>query len=301
MIRLSETPFARLTGGVIVVVLLTLPLLARDAEGRRWKNCFWDGGLVRNYERPLDRLPKLQRVPQSGKLPFGPHRLKLDGGGLGGRVRVDEGSFGYTFYNDSYRRKLRLDWVVTAQMRALDPKGHVLRTIDRGHVRIGRVNNANPPGLYLDVLPEVGFYRFDIQFANRGGSRLGAFSDYVRVVESRLDARLGINGRRFRQGGWVSTRVNNVGTASVYYGADFSVQRFEDPDWQPVPEALRGYGWPLYLGILGPGARGRCSGFEISSELGAGRYRIVKEIGLDWSWPTQGPSQRLTAWFDIVE
>jgi hypothetical protein len=284
--------------GVVVVVCLAFPAVA-GAAARGWGSCAWEAGLARDYERPLSRLPEIRRMPESGRLPFGPPALELYETSRYGNVVVGRGSFGYNFVTRSYTRDLPLGWTVSAAMSLLTPRGGVKQVVDRGRVWIGKVDNAKQPGISLETPAKPGFYRFDIWFEEQGGASLGRFSEYVRVVEPRLDVRLGINGRSFRAGETVLTRVNNLGTEPVLYGASFSLERFESSTWVRPPEIDLGP-WPLYLGAVGPGGRGRCSGFEIPADLPAGRYRVVKEVGLERSWPRAGRSLDLTAWFDVT-
>lgn len=292
--------FGSRLAGVGIILCLALPAADADAAVQGWGSCSLDPGLARDYEQPLSGLPEIRRMPESGRLPFGPPALELYETAMHGNVIVGQGSFGYDFVTRSHTRNLPLGWTVGAEMSLLTQRGGVKRVVDRGRVWIEKVDNAKQPGISLETPEKPGFYRFDIWFEDKGGAFLGRFGEYVRVVEPRLDVRLGINGRSFRAGETVLTRVNNLGTEPVLYGAGFSVERFEGSAWLRPPEIDLGP-WPLYLGLAGPGGRGRCSGFEIPADLPAGRYRVVKEVGLERTWPRAGRSLDLTAWFDVAD
>lgn len=290
----------RLPLAILGACLVTSPpVSASDSGPRDWGDCFWGGGLVRDYARPLDRLPEVRQVPESGRLPFGPPALELYESTLSGRVIVGRGSFGYGFVTRRNDGVLTLGWTVRAEMHALNRRGEVERTVDRGQLWIESVNNLRQPGLSLMTPAATGFYRFDIEFESREGEMLGSFSEYLRVVEPRLRVSLGINGKRFRVGDIVQTRVNNIGTQAVLYGASFFVQRLEGAEWVSASGLDLGR-WPMYLGVAGPGARGRCSGFQIPEDLPQGRYRVVKRVGVGPHWPRKGQSLHLNASFDVV-
>jgi hypothetical protein len=271
-----------------------------NASPRDWDDCFWGGGLVRDYAHPLDRLPKVRHMPESGRLPFGPPALEFYEGAIYGNVIVGGGGFGYSFVTrDLSGKDLRLEWTVSAQVSLLTQRGEVKRMVDQGSVWIEKVDNAKQPGLSLETLATPGFYRFDLQFEDREGNHLGAFSEYLRVVAPRLRVKLGINGRKFQAGDLVQTRVDNLGTEPVSYGASFSVQRREKSSWARATELHLGP-WLAYLGIAGPGARGRCSGFKVPADLPIGRYRVVKGVGLEQSGPRRRRPLSLTASFDVT-
>jgi hypothetical protein len=224
----------------------------------------------------LSRLPPVREVPLDGQLPFARPNVNVYGSGSS-RVRSERGSFGYGFSEENYEGTVKLDWTVTAQMWLLGRQGRPLREVGSESLFIGELDAAEQPHISLDTLGKRGFYRFDIQFTDRNGTRLGAYSSYIKVARPFWKAKLGLDRRAYRPGQLVISRPENFGTESMSFGADFSVQRWEDGDWVPAQQLQPG-GFLLWLGIAGPGAPGRCSALELPRDVQAGRYRIVKPV-----------------------
>jgi hypothetical protein len=171
------------------------------------------------------------------------------------------------------------NWNVTAQLISLDPSGASLEEVAHGHIRIGSIDNAYQPSLTLPVPDRPGFYRFDVQISDAKGTRLGAYGEYVRVVEPSVKVRLGISDRRFRPGQSLAARPEEIGTSWISFGEHFEVERRSSGGWRPYPP-LNTRNWNLWLGTAGPGGAGRCSHLRIPPETPAGRYRLVKGVGV---------------------
>lgn len=252
-------------------------------------------GPVRDFG--FSKLPPVHEVPESGE-PLGHPAVDIYGGSRFTQVMPRPQEFGYGFSEHNYGGTVLVDWTVTAQLWAVTSDGERLNEVDNGQLFIGRLNAAHQPGLYLTPPTRRGFYRFDIQFANRSGDLLGSYSAYLRVVRPFWKARLGLSGRTFHPGALVLSRVENFGTETVMYGEDFSVQRFENDSWAHVPDLARGP-WFMWLGAAGPGASGRCSALRLPNDVAPGQYRIVKEVGRP-PWPNGKRSRHLTARFDVA-
>ncbi|MDQ2631522.1 MAG: hypothetical protein M3Y75_11225 [Actinomycetota bacterium] len=262
--------------------VLAVLLLAGGAESARAYNPF-------NYGNPafcepretlrdfgFSRLPPVKALPEEEDPPFAPPNVNVYGSGSFS-VLTRRGSHGYGFSEDNFRGTVRLDWTVTAQMWLLGTRGLPVREVDSESLFIGELDASDQPHISLDTLGKRGFYRFDIQFADRNGTQLGAYSSYVKVVRPFWKARLGLDRRVYRPGQLVISRPENLGTEWMSYGADFSVQRWETGDWVPA-KALQPGGFLLWLGISGPGAPGQCSALELPRDVRPGRYRIVKQV-----------------------
>ncbi len=266
-----------------VIGLLMAITLGIGAEGARAYNPF-NFGNPKFCEPPepvrdfgFSSLPKIRGVPASGQLPFARPNVNIYGGPVFGQVLTRRGSFGYGFSEENYEGTVRLDWTVTAQMWLLGRDGKPLREVDHSTLVIGELDALHQPHIDADTLGRRGFYRFDIQFADKEGVRLGAYSAYVKVARSFWKARLGLDRRTYRPGQLVLSRPENHGTRLMSYGEDFRVQRRESGAWVPAthlgPEI-----WFLWLGIGGPGSPGRCSALSLPRDTEPGRYRIVKAV-----------------------
>jgi hypothetical protein len=249
--------------------------MLKEALGRR-SFCSSPGPV--DYSRPLSRLPDIRKIPSSGKLPFAPDRLKIYSS-TASPVLTDGGLFGYTFFDSQFKGTLRLGWDVGAKLHAISDHGRLMEELDRGHIKVNKVSNVDPPTLSLNVPAKVGFYRFDVQLTDNNSRILGEFSEYLRVVPLRVGVRLGINGRRFGAGQVVVTRVENTGTSQVTYGAAYRVERSTRDGWRGVPELNR-RPFPAYQGILPAGGAGRCGGFKVTPNFQPGSYRITRDVGV---------------------
>ena len=224
----------------------------------------------------LSRLPPLRELPADGEpLPFAP-KVNVSSG----EDRVYNGSFpfGYGFSTRNPYGKERLDWNVTAQLWRISRGGHPLRQVGSAAVEISRLDGGERPYVSIDVPGRRGFYRYDIQFADRAGNQLGAYSAYVRMVRPFWRVRLGLDRGSYRPGERVLSRIENYGSTSVAYGEDFSVQRRVDGRWRRDRE-LTPDGFFLSLGILRPGLTGWCEDLRLSPSTEPGRYRILKPAG----------------------
>lgn len=225
----------------------------------------------------ISRLPSVPELPPDGQLPFARPNVNVYGATFG-RILTERGSFGLGFSEENYEGTVRLDWTVTAQMWTVDRRGTPLREVDSSSLSIGRLDALNQPHLTLETLGRRGFYRFDVQFADRDGETLGSYSTYLKVVRPYWKARLGLDRRTYRPGQLVISRPENLGTDWMSFGEDFAVQRWEAGEWIGVP-GLSPEAWLLWLGYAGPGSPGRCSALSLPRDVAPGRYRIVKHVG----------------------
>lgn len=244
----------------------------------------------------IDRLGTVHEVPDDGDLPFAPPSVSVYAPTIG-RILTERGSYGLGFFEENYRGTVRLDWTVTAQMWALDRRGEPLREVDRGTVAIGRLDALDQPNLLLETGGRRGFYRYDIQFADRGGEALGSYSTYLKLVRPFWKARLGLDRSVYRPGQLVLSRPENLGTKWAIYGESYGVQRRERGGWVPAPALRQGF-WLAWLGMAAPGTSGRCSALRLPADVARGRYRIVKHLGEQVS-PRRSRSHWLTAPFTV--
>jgi len=225
----------------------------------------------------LSRLPPVREVPFDGQLPFSRPNVNIYGSDRFGRVLNARGSVGYGFSEENYEGTVRLDWTVTMQMWLLGGHGRPLREVDDETLYIGELSAADQPHIAVETLGRRGFYRADIQFADKDGKPLGAYSAYAKVVRPFWKARLKIDRRAYEPGQTVHSWPENLGTRTMTYGESFEVQRMQDGDWVDAPE-LTPNGWLLWLGVAAPGLSGQCSSVALPKDVAPGHYRIVKPV-----------------------
>lgn len=262
----------------------------------------------KDYSAALARLPQINKVPPKakragvGNLPFGPGTIEMYMS-TEGPVIVRPERVGYSFWDVGFLggqpdQNPRLNWIVTAQLVALNSAGVVLREVAHGRIRIGQVDNAYQPQLDLPVPHQLVFYRFDVQIRTAEGELLGSYGEYLDVVAHSVRVRLGINARRFRAGQTVAARPEVLGTDSIAFGADYFVQQRSGGKWRwyrPMSPEVS-LAWEE---ITGAGGAGRCNLFKIPVDTPAGQYRVVKRVDVQVS-PKFGVPLTLTAPFSVV-
>jgi hypothetical protein len=117
-------------------------------------------------------------------------------------------------------------------------------------------------------------YRFEIEFLNWAGKRIGRFGRYLRVLRPRRDARLALNPTSFRPGDTVAPRLENFGTESLLYGLGYSIESYDGAAWARSP-IDRPRPIPLIGLRTGPGEAASCWDFTIPSDAPPGLYRFV--------------------------
>ena len=224
----------------------------------------------------FSRLPPVRTVPLDGQLPFARPNVSIYGSSPR-EVMDRRGSVGYGFSEENFSGTVRLDWTVTAQMWLLGRRGRPVREVDAETLVIGELDAGDQPAVWLDTLGRRGFYRFDLQFADRDGKQLGSYSAYAKVARSFWKARLKLDRRVYRPGRRVFARLENLGTRTMTYGESYAVQRWVRGGWVAAPD-LTPDGALLWLGVAGPGASGVCNAPQLPRNIEPGRYRIVKPV-----------------------
>jgi hypothetical protein len=252
------------------------------------KEPVWDFG--------LSKLPAVPEAPESFKA-LGHGAVTVHGGWS--RVMPRPVPFGYGFSEHAYSGGgVRLDWTVTAQLWTIDRHGTALQEVDREKLFIGNLSAANQPHIAVDP-PESrrGFYRFDMQIADKSGAKIGSYGAYFRVVRPFWRPKLRLTRDVVRPGQRLLIRVENHGSETITYGESFRVQRYEEGAWVEGLD-LRRRRWFLWLGFLQPGGAGRCSALVLPTDTPPGRYRIVKSVRTE-RWP-KGREITLAAPFEVL-
>lgn len=290
------------------MVLLKVPLPLGSAAGieqqARQEDAFSFGNptfcsptdLVRDFG--LSQLSPVREVPESGDLPFGPKTVSL--GSYGGHVLPVGESFGYELWSENYVGRTPLHWKLTAQIFVVSRSGKIGREVDREEIEVRTISSGDDIALYLNPARQPGFYRYDLSISDEDGRVLGKYNEYLKVFAKEYwKVRLGLSRQTVRPGQRILSRVENLGTTTVHYGEEFSVQRFDENDWIGVPEATPGR-WLRWLGGSGPGGSGRCSALYLPPDFPLGQYRIVKRVS-PGPWSAGSRFYHLTAPFVIVE
>lgn len=251
--------------------------------------------VIRDYAKPLERLPQLRAVP-FGEPRFFPARVFLGSKGRG-PLQLGSAERGFRISYSPYEVEAtkptrRLDWRVTSRLVRLDRRG---QAIGEPEVIEKRVKRLWPTRRNVDFAFEVSgkpaLYRLELVFDNRGGKRLARFGENFRVLRPSLDVDVVLNGTDFRRGETVEARLLNRGAAFLHFGLGRHVEYFDGSAWTAAPAFRQG---PIpAIGLsLGPGESGSCWGATIPSETPAGLYRFA--IGFDYLLSSD-PGERTSA------
>lgn len=244
----------------------------------------------------LSQLPPVLEVPSSGDLPFGPKTVSLDLSG-GPILPIGE-SFGFWLFSGNYSGHTPLHWILRNRIRPVDPSGETGGVAAKSRVRVRTISASDEVKLFLLPPRKPGFYRYDIEIADFDGQSIATYSKYLRVERTFWKARLGLNRQVFNPGQQVLSRVENLGTETVWFGEEFSIQKEENGQWTHVKDPTRGIRLS-WLGAAGAGMAGRCNALRLPRDFPAGHYRIVKEVDSS-PRPSGNRSYRLSAAFEVA-
>ncbi len=251
-----------------------------------------------DYLQPLDEMRPIQGPPRSGKLPFGPRGLRLEGPQR--PLVVDSGSIGFRIRDEAIQQLRHLNWVVETRLSKVNSKGIVIANLGIKRRILGSVVGGDIGEFLRRLSGDPAFYRMDLRFVERGTHRLlGEYSTYARLVSPKVDLRVVMESRTVLPGEYARARLINFGTVPVItrsYDFGFRVQAFTGTRWVSVPENPRRGPVPLRLTwSLGAGVETRgCLRYLVPAEQAPGLFRFVG--------PSDSPEEsdeRLTAEFEV--
>jgi len=245
----------------------------------------------------LSQLPAVSEPPSDGDLPFGPKTVSLVLSQ--GPILPIGQSIGFWLHSQNYVGHTPLNWILRNRIQPVDSAGQAGGVVARGRWRVRRINAANEVKLFLRPPPIPGFYRYDIEIADFDGKLLASYGKHLRVERRFWKARLGLDDNEFHPGEQVLSRVENLGTTTVLFGAEFSIQRHKGGRWAGIRHPEGGL-WLAWLRGMDSGLAGSCSSLRLPRDFPAGDYRIVKEVGPP-PWPNGKRSYYLTAPFEVVD
>ena len=236
------------------------------------------GAPVRDYARPFSFLPPVQPPPEYGPLPFGPSSVTIYHSNLMGTIAARRVGVYYGISNQFHAETAQLGWQVRGELMRIDRVGQILEVVDDDLLMIDALQGGYGELLRLVPPKEVGLYRADLTIIDANGTVLASYGDYLRVLPTRVQARLGIRAHMVHRGETVVARLENPGTEKIGYGAGFQLEQREGSSWEVLP------GWemppmPRLFDVLSPGATAKgCISLRIGRQFAPGHYRIVKTV-----------------------
>ncbi|MDQ3726142.1 MAG: hypothetical protein M3335_09710 [Actinomycetota bacterium] len=275
------------------LLLLAAAVCAPSASAVTYEpepTAFCERQTLRDFLKPLERMPKLHAPRAGGHIDIGPANLRLR---PTSRFQVGGGSVGFTL-SAAQRKPLRLAWTATTTLVEVNRNGKPIGKAKRSERRVGKLKPYRGNSFQLGVPARAAFYRVTIAFHGRTGQELESFGAYYRVLRPFHRSRLATNASAYRPESTVFARVENYGTLPVNYGVPYAIERLEGSTWVEAPESPNGP-WILPLYTSNPGETGGCTRFWIPPSMAAGTYRMVKEVGL-----VKREETTLTAEFTVV-
>src|SRR5689334_1290660 len=183
---LSKTGKAR-TRQLVALALLSSSVWLSAATAQA---DFCQTGTVRDYEKPLKRLPAVPAPPFDDRLNFAPAGTYLSRFTYG-PLQVGPGKRGFDLSYSPYEGSppsRRLDWQVTSRLFTVNRSGARIgrpRTIEK-YVKRLRPEGEGNLGFAFEVPGNPALYRLEIVFENKAGRRLGRFGENFRVLNPSL-------------------------------------------------------------------------------------------------------------------
>jgi len=256
---------------------------------------FCKGETIHDFLAPLQQMPKLHSPPENGRIGFGPKSVELTPTPA---LLVGKGSIGYSLALHWRSPPAHPKWNVTTTLSAVDWRGRTTGIVGRVQRRVGTISRKHNVEIHFDVGGRSAAYRLTFVFRSESGRKLGGYGFYSRVVRPTKHARLTLDSDSYGPEATVFGRIDNFGTVSAFYGAEYVIERLEGSSWVRAPESPRYFILPLYWS--GPGSSGPCLGFGVRPTM-SGRYRMSKQIEYgNWPPPRNRRPVTLTAEFDVV-
>ncbi len=256
------------------------PDIEENLVGRRGpREARYGSIVVRSYEQPLRALVAKVGATVDRRVPFGPSTIRIAASRLGDgqRLRVGGGKFGMVFVNLSRRSTGKLSWRGVASIASVDRGGQAARQLTKRSFSIPSLGAKMRRQILLPAGSMPGIYRFDLALESKDQKHHARFSDFVRVLTPKVEARLAIKRTIYRPGDSIYARVENLGSTVVRDSSEYVVE-VEEPSGAWTRVGPVGVGFPRGPGLpLGPG-RARCFGLQVPSGAAHGDYRLTKQI-----------------------
>jgi hypothetical protein len=271
---------------------------------------FCQTGKVRDYEKPLKRLPRVPAPPSNGHLGFAPQGTSL-GRFASVPFQVGPGAAGYvlTFSpkDEDSRPSRRLNWRIEASLVKLDRSGKAVGKPRRIEKNVNRLRPVDLNYLGLEfsfnVPGEPALYRVEITFENSAGERLGRFGENFRVLKPSLDVDLVLDGTTFRRGEFVRAWLVNRGVGFLFFGLGRVIEYWDGATWTAPPVKFPGGPVPAIGLAAGPGEKHSCWSTTIPPDAAPGTYRFRTNVDYSPAAPGGRPVTRLEprAEFTVTE
>jgi hypothetical protein len=246
------------------------------AQGDRSAPCKRE--IAKDYLASLSQSWPVRKVPQSGKLPFGPQGIRLFRTGNG--PTVDGGAIGFYVTDIAINQRRRLNWVIRTTLVKVNATGQPVRVIDRkvDHVATRNIDEGPRGRQRFHVPANPANYRVDITLEKRSGEMLGSFGEYFRVMKARYKAVMTLSDSDVVPGQTIRARIENLGTEPIAAKVDVAVDWYDGTQWIGREKVYRG--GKVFDGstYVSGGETGPCFNYKVPDDLGYGKFRVTEEI-----------------------
>jgi|GEM_PF-1709721 len=223
--------------------------------------------VVKNYAKPLMRLPNIAEPPQ--RLPFAPAAIVVKPVDTGELVSESKIAVGLVFNGRSQKK---LQWHVRTRLIKYGNGSTVLREASKT-LRAIRPKQSRAFILTSNVLPAL--YRWETEIATISGKRLGRFGENFRVVKPYVNAKFSFENASVAPGETLQPCLENLGTESIVYGEKFRIERYSESGWAVVPALTHSSGESLIGYWNGPGSAASHWSVTLPLNSDVGSYRFV--------------------------
>lgn len=276
-------------------IAVCLVALAGSAQAVSPSDSFCDQPVSPSYEEIFQRLPAVNSLPRSGKLPFAPKAVRVQSSP--DAVLVGPAGVGYNLFMESPKssRHLRLGWTMSVQARTIGRDGDTGQIVASAQQSVDTLTKSSVVSVGVNLAAKPRIYLIELILKSRNGRILGTYQRYARVVRPKSAARLVLSDPAFASGEEAIFRVENLGTLDVeLFGEEFALERYDGTHWFLDPASPEAFTKPK-LGTVSAGAAGFCRSFVIPTSVAPGHYRFSKMVGISG----KGRRMQLTATFDV--
>jgi hypothetical protein len=262
-----KRPFQILSA--VLLLCCQAPFVAEGSSATEFSSSFCAKGTVKNYLKPIQRLPRVRGLPSSGRLGIGPASLRIYPPSepiVTGLARFDahggvEGSPAFG----------PLHWKVKSSLLRIQSHSQNVTLVAHAQRDMRSAQDFARATFGFSRRVRPGIYRLDIEIKNRKGKTLRRYQQYFRALKPRSDLRLGVNSPSFRAGESGLLRIENYGTVSAAYGFGY---RLLNENGEEVPT---GAIFPNVAFRLPAGTAGYCFELKLPDDLPPGKYEVLSE------------------------
>jgi len=244
-------------------------LVAEGSSAAESTSSFCAKETVKNYLKPIERLPRVRTVPSSGQLGIGPASLRI----FPPREILATSGHAYFEAHGSLDRRSTgpLHWQVESSLFRIHPRSQDVTLIAHKRKLVRSVQGFAHASFGFSKQVKPGVYRLDLEIKNDSGVKLKKYQQYFRALPARTDLRLGVNATSFHPGDTGLLRIENYGTVFADYGFGY---RLLNENGEEVPTGV------IFSNILlrlPAGTAGYCYPLVLPDELLPGEYEVLSE------------------------